>query len=145
MLSSSHEAGGPVGPKAKRGNPPSIGSSGSAGEFHPVRPETETTPMSRNAGTNARDQHAVGIALALGAGLGAVIGAAIGTGLGDVGRWMGMGIPAGVSIGLAVGAVFSKPGRPTEGAASRWTSVDDGPAPLAHDAPRSDPSRLPAA
>ena len=101
--------------------------------------------MNRVPESSARDRHAVGLALVLGAGFGAVIGAAIGAGLGDVGRWMGMGIPAGISIGLAVGAVFSKPGRPTEGAASRWTSVDDGPAPRAHDAPRSDPSRLPAA
>ena len=103
--------------------------------------------MSRNAESNPRDQHAVGIALALGAVFGAVIGAAIGTGLGDVGRWMGMGIPAGVSTGLAIGAVFSKPGPRNEGAASRWMSVDDGPssAPLTNDPTQSNPSRLPAA
>ena len=103
--------------------------------------------MSRNPEPNPRNQHAVGLALALGAGFGAVIGAAIGAGLGDVGRWVAMGIPAGVSIGLAVGAVFSKPGPRTEGAASRWTSVDDGPssAPLTNDPTQTHPSRLPAA
>ena len=144
---SSLEPGGPVGSKAKRGNPPSIGSSGSAGAFQPDRPEAESTPMSRNHGSSARDQHAVGLVLALGAGLGAMIGAAIGVGLGDVGRWMGMGIPAGVSIGLAVGAMFSKPQPRSQGAAPRWTFVDDGPShtPVTHDPPRSDPSRLPAA
>ena len=103
--------------------------------------------MSANPGPNAREPHAVGLVLVLGAGFGAVIGAAIGWGLGDTGRWMGMGIPAGVSIGLAVGALFSRPAR-TESESSRWTSIDDGPAsvaPLPHDPPRSDPSRLPAA
>jgi hypothetical protein len=145
---SSLEPGGPVGSKAKRGNPPSIDSSGSAGVFQPDRPEMESTPMTRNAGSSARDRHAVGLALVLGAAFGAMIGAAIGAGLGDVGGWMGMGIPAGASIGLALGALFSKAGPRSEASASRWTTVDDGPSsgsPLTHDPPRSDPSRLPAA
>jgi phage tail tape-measure protein len=145
MLSSSQEPGGPVGSKAKRGNPPSAGSSGSAAEFHPV--EAETTPMSRNSQTIAPNPQAVGLALAVGAVFGAVIGAALGAALGDVGTWMAMGIPAGVSIGLAAGAWFSKPSRRSEGAASRWTAVDDGPlsaAPLTQGS-TPDTSRLPAA
>jgi hypothetical protein len=138
------QPGGPVETGAKRGNPLPIDTSGSAGEF------AERTQMSRDLVPNARDHHAVGLMLVLGAGLGAVIGAAIGAGAGDVAGWVVMGLPAGASVGLAIGAVFSKPGPRPEAMAPRWmTAEDDGPsfataAPV-HDRPHPDPSRRPAA